>query len=389
MNTTAQDKETLNRNVERFRTEIASLETFSLAVEKDIKSFHDKLKAISSDFRSFSSLLSKEDSLSFVKMINDASVRVQEFREQMNVQQQHQAESKKTVFKMRLLEAEKNIDEHYSECMNILKETSDWLKEGKWNMDYARKINPEITEQIMNVRLSFKDMDELWAIWKEVREKSEKGKENIRLVNFELCKTEVKAIEDLSKNADPYDAIKAIMEMQKGLRKFNMGHEHTEQIKTELNNLWEIANARIKERKEVFKEENKRKRDEYKAKKQEWLAKTKSAYDRFTALMEKNSGVIKSIEEQLAQLKDECEAARSDAYRSRIQGWIDEKQTKVNDIKKMNTDLEAKTTKMKKEMGKSLKENKAESKPENKTEEAPAQVTSEVSEETDASADTE
>ena len=262
------------------------------------------------------------------------------------------------MFKARMAEADKMIEEHYSECITILKQTSDWLKEGVIDFAYAQKVYPEITKEVMAVKLGINDMNELWALWKSVREKSDEGKKNIWAVNYNLCKTELISIDDHAKNGDPYDATKAIMDLQKRLRDFKMSHDQNEEIKKTLNDLWEQANARIKEVKDSKKEEFKIKRDEFQKKKQEWLTKTKSAFDRFSNLVEKNKEVIAKASEQVTQLIDERDTARSDAYKNRIQSWIDEKETKVKDIQKTNDELQVKIENMRKELGKNAnKEN--------------------------------
>ena len=181
-------------------------------------------------------------------------------------------------------------------------------------------------------------------------------------------------IEDHAKNGDPYDATKAIMEMQRRLRDFKMSNEQSEEIKKTLNDLWEQANLRIKEKKDHFKEENKRKRDEFQQKKQEWLNKTKSAYERFSSLVAKNKEVIEKAAEQVSQLIDERDTARSDAYKNRIQVWIDEKETKINDIKKTNDELQAKIDNMKKELAKAKMIEKDDAPAVVKKEKAPEQI---------------
>ena len=231
---------------------------------------------------------------------------------------------------------------------------------------------------VLSVKLGLNDLDELWAMWKQVREKSDAGKKNIWDVNYNLCKAELMTIEDHAKNGDPYDATKAIMEMQRRLRDFKMSSEQSEEIKKTLNDFWEQANLRIKEKKDHFKEENKRKRDEFQQKKQEWLNKTKSAYERFSNLVAKNKEVIEKAAEQVAQLIDERDTARSEAYKNRIQVWIDEKETKINDIKKTNDELQGKIDNMKKELAKAKMIEKDEAPGVTKNEKTPEQVSVEV-----------
>ncbi|HAP00340.1 MAG TPA: hypothetical protein DCQ93_00295, partial [Bacteroidetes bacterium] len=194
--------------------------------------------------------------------------------------------------------------------------------------------------------LGINDMDELWNMWKQVREKSNDGKKNIREVNFNLCKTEVASIEDTASNGDPYEAITAIMDLQKRLRTFDMGHDFSEEIKKMLNKIWDDANEKIKLKKVHLREERKRQQEEFKLKKQEWINKTKSALERFTQLVAKNSSIILQAEEQVEQLKEEKNSARSGAYNQRIDSWIEEKEKKISDIKKTNEELQAKIDKM-------------------------------------------
>jgi len=346
MDTVQQSIEMLQKNLEQLRNEITELEKFQFSKEDDIRNFHDRLKNANALFRGLNPLLKKEDSTELLNRFNTASSRVQAFREEMNVQKQKFIDQKKSVYKARIEEAEKMIDEHYQECLNILRQTSEWLKAGKVDMDYARKIVNDFSEESSAVRLGINDMDELWNMWKQVREKSNDGKKNIREVNFNLCKTEVASIEDTASNGDPYEAITAIMDLQKRLRTFDMGHDFSEEIKKMLNKIWDDANEKIKLKKVHLREERKRQQEEFKLKKQEWINKTKSALERFTQLVAKNSSIILQAEEQVEQLKEEKNSARSGAYNQRIDSWIEEKEKKISDIKKTNEELQAKIDKM-------------------------------------------
>ena len=346
MDTVQQSIEMLQKNLEQLRNEITELEKFQFSKEDDIRNFHDRLKNANALFRGLNPLLKKEDSTELLNRFNTASSRVQAFREEMNVQKQKFIDQKKAVYKARIEEAEKMIDEHYQECLNILRQTSEWLKAGKVDMDYARKIVNDFSEESSAVRLGINDMDELWNMWKQVREKSNDGKKNIREVNFNLCKTEVASIEDTASNGDPYEAITAIMDLQKRLRTFDMGHDFSEEIKKMLNKIWDDANEKIKLKKVHLREERKRQQEEFKLKKQEWINKTKSALERFTQLVAKNSSIILQAEEQVEQLKEEKNSARSGAYNQRIDSWIEEKEKKISDIKKTNEELQAKIDKM-------------------------------------------
>ena len=346
MDTVQQSIEMLQKNLEQLRNEITELEKFQFSKEDDIRNFHDRLKNANALFRGLNPLLKKEDSTELLNRFNTASSRVQAFREEMNVQKQKFIDQKKAVYKARIEEAEKMIDEHYQECLNILRQTSEWLKAGKVDLDYARKIVNDFSEESSAVRLGINDMDELWNMWKQVREKSNDGKKNIREVNFNLCKTEVASIEDTASNGDPYEAITAIMDLQKRLRTFEMGHDFSEEIKKMLNKIWDDANEKIKLKKVHLREERKRQQEEFKLKKQEWINKTKSALERFTQLVAKNSSIILQAEEQVEQLKEEKNSARSGAYNQRIDSWIEEKEKKISDIKKTNEELQAKIDKM-------------------------------------------
>ncbi|GDX52118.1 hypothetical protein LBMAG27_11650 [Bacteroidota bacterium] len=374
MDTVQESMEMLQKNVDALRNEIAILENYPLHKEEDIRNFHEKVKTVNNLFRGLNPLLKKEDSGELLTRFNSASARVLQFREELNKQKQQFIDSKKAVVKARITDAENKIEEHYSECISILKQVSDWLKEGKVDLKYAQTIYPEMNDIVLSVKLGLNDLDELWTLWKQVREKSDVGKKNIWDVNYNLCKSELMTIEDHAKNGDPYDATKAIMEMQRRLRDFKMSNEQSEEIKKTLNDLWEQANLRIKEKKDHFKEENKRKRDEFQQKKQEWLNKTKSAYERFSSLVAKNKEVIEKAAEQVSQLIDERDTARSDAYKNRIQVWIDEKETKINDIKKTNDELQAKIDNMKKELAKAKMIEKDDAPAVVKKEKAPEQI---------------
>ena len=94
--------------------------------------------------------------------------------------------------------------------------------------------------------------------------------------------------------------------------------------------------------------------------------------------LKKNKEVIEKAAEQVAQLIDERDTARSEAYKNRIQVWIDEKETKINDIKKTNDELQGKIDNMKKELAKAKMIEKDEAPGVTKNEKTPEQVSVEV-----------
>ena len=176
MDTVQESMEMLQKNVDALRNEIATLENYPLHKEEDIRNFHEKVKTVNNLFRGLNPLLKKEDSGELLGRFNTASARVQQFREELNKQKQQFIDSKKAVIKSRIADAENKIEEHYSECISILKQVSDWLKEGKVDLKYAQTVFPEINDIVLSVKLGLNDLDELWTLWKQAREKSDAGK---------------------------------------------------------------------------------------------------------------------------------------------------------------------------------------------------------------------
>jgi hypothetical protein len=73
---------------------------------------------------------------------------------------------------------------------------------------------------------------------------------------------------------------------------------------------------------------------------EEWADRMHANISRWEALTEKDEGVIKRLEKQIAHCEDLMADARTDDFVSEVQGWISEKQDKMRDIIDMNRELE-------------------------------------------------
>lgn len=78
-----------------------------------------------------------------------------------------------------------------------------------------------------------------------------------------------------------------------------------------------MQTKKIKLKKVHLREERKRQQEEFKLKKQAWINKTKSALERFTQLVAKNSSIILQAEEQVEQLKEEKKFCKKRSLQSK------------------------------------------------------------------------
>jgi chromosome segregation ATPase len=167
------------------------------------------------------------------------------------------------------------------------------------------------------------------------------NKDNYMSLKLELNPIAIEAVD-----GNPFDAIKAVKEFQQKLKATPMNQSEWKELNDALQQYWEKANKRIDEDRQRRKQEQERKSQETIQRQQERLSRLEFNIARFAELIVKNTNVVERIEEQLTKLKEEKESARSDEFKLKVQGWIDEKQARIDDIKRANTELEEKLSDM-------------------------------------------
>ena len=82
-----------------------------------------------------------------------------------------------------------------------------------------------------------------------------------------------------------------------------------------------------------------RARDIQEEKNEAWRERMEEHIDRWRALIDKNEEVIERLRGQIEHCEDIRADARTDDFADEVQGWIDEKERKIDDIEATNSEL--------------------------------------------------
>jgi aminoglycoside phosphotransferase family enzyme len=187
----------------------------------------------------------------------------------------------------------------------------------------ANDILQEVLEKMKDKseRMLREDHEECWQRWLEVKEAARWKRKEICDFNYgyfrnEACKAKGWA-EEL-----PKDAKQKVREVQQAMKGRTMEGWQFDEIRGILDDAYRTAGGVLQRRHE------------------EWRARMESAKSRKLELLEKNRSIITNIEQQIDRCQDMLREARSSEHQYRVQGWIDEKYSKIRDIERFNRELE-------------------------------------------------
>jgi hypothetical protein len=175
------------------------------------------------------------------------------------------------------------------------------------------------------------DKDECFEKLREAKEDILSRRAKLKEANYRNFKKELDALSLLADNGDPYSALDEIKAARSRKRELLMDSAHYDEINTSLNNSWEKAIGRIN----VL-------RDEKADKHRKWRGDMQSKITQLKGLIEKNTAYIENLENQLEDLHDKLPTTLSTIHRERMEGWILEKERKIEDVTKSNIEIQEK-----------------------------------------------
>ncbi len=198
-------------------------------------------------------------------------------------------------------------------------------------LDKARAMQTENLKLMKESELVGKDRGPLWKFWKMTNDKIHSRREEVQESNFLNAGREMSSIYNTAEHGDPYAAINEIKEIHKTLPGLYVNRGQKNELYTTLNNAWESATKRVGEIKE-------KKKINY----EEWRERTEGHIERWERNKEKTEDFISRLENQIYRLEGEEGDARTSEYASKVRGWIEEKEEKIESGRNYLLELEEK-----------------------------------------------
>jgi hypothetical protein len=187
----------------------------------------------------------------------------------------------------------------------------------------ANEMLQEVLEKMKDKseRMLREDHEGCWQRWLEVKETAKWKRKEICDFNYGHFRNEAYKAKGWAEEL-PKDAKAKVREVQAEMKGRTMEKWQFDEIRGILDDAYKTA-AGVSQRRH-----------------EEWRYKTESAKSRKLELLEKNRNIIRNIEQQIDRCYDMLREARSSEHQYRVQGWIDEKSSKIRDIERSNRELE-------------------------------------------------
>ncbi len=222
---------------------------------------------------------------------------------------------------------------NYEEIISVLREARSWANAAT-KLHHLGECRTRLGDAMRRMKEGFllkDDCDECWALWREINSLLPFRREDICGLNYDVIRGEVHEVVMKATYGDPYEARKAIQDMQRDINTAELTNEQKKRIRETLQEYWDVADGRIKER----KAEGARKHSE-------WRSMMSEKQGRLRALVEKNDEIVGRLREQIDDLESKINEAWNDDWADRARDWVREKYEKIADIERTNEELEEK-----------------------------------------------
>ena len=225
--------------------------------------------------------------------------------------------------------------EELSRARSLLAEALAWMKNGWAGFNMQTEF---VQEAVFGNegRLLREDREACWERWKEVNDAIQSRRQELYYLNYTQLREEAGDALHEASCGNPHEALSKVKSTQAHLKITEMSRPNRQAIRELLDSAWNTAIARIEEQ-----------RAEKTRKHTQWLSSCDERIERWTALIDKNEGVIARLEDQISHLEDMASSARTDDFADKVRGWIEEKYEKIRDIRQTNSDLEQKISSLK------------------------------------------
>jgi hypothetical protein len=320
--------------VTQIENKVAALEATDIKALITYKEFWAAAKYVNELIRS-SKFLDVELLAAFRTRIDAICEQVKTIQDDKGKTLDKVSQVKREAIEQKIALAKSLITSENQKAQDILKEALANIK-NEWGKEITA-LN--LTDLEAQVKMSREDQEAVWLLWKQVNEESFVHFKEIKQNNYIRISNEVYALGELVENADPFDAIEAIKEFQIKLKGLVLEKTDWDELRATLSKYWNLADERFKSNKA---NRNSQRIDRKKAldqRKEHWQVRQESNIQKFNDLISKNFDVITKIEHHIEKLEGDLLAARSEEFKTKLQGWIKEQKDKIEDIIKSNREL--------------------------------------------------
>ena len=201
----------------------------------------------------------------------------------------------------------------------LLKQASERMKVG-----YSAGFGVSYSLTTHEGRLTREDREHCNELWREARDGIEYRRQEIHDRNYRHFYAQASRAYNEARAGNAREAKDLVKHIQAEMKGVSMSGDQSQIIRDHLNDAWQEAVSYQR------------------AKHEEWERKTRDFIDRMEALMSKNEDVIARLEGQIDHCEDLLANARGDDFASQVQGWIDEKRRKIEDIQETNREIREK-----------------------------------------------
>jgi len=317
---------TLQREIERLKNGHWNM------FKRQYREFWDHAKEISGMFKTLKPLL-PEDRERLWTEFNSIC-------EEVKTVSKRESESKRTDSKNKRDLVESKIKEAYyqakgartsselSEAKALLSKALDWMKNGWGGFNISTQI---VSSMFSEGKMLKVDSDACWEQWKEANEVIKSRRQELCETNYNHFRSKASDSINTTHYGDAREAKSKVRDIQREMKGTQMSKSQFQEIRGLLDDAWQKANSRLQE---AFREGQR--------KHEEWLSRTQGHIERWNDLIQKNEDVISRIEEQIDRCRDMERDAKSSEFAETVRGWIEEKYSKISDIRETNRELEEK-----------------------------------------------
>jgi formate dehydrogenase maturation protein FdhE len=176
--------------------------------------------------------------------------------------------------------------------------------------------------ELMKERFLLKgDRDACWEQWREIDERVGHRRHDLTSSNYDVMRQRISEVSNVAVYGDPHEAMNQIRSLQQAIKTTDLTKEQRSLLRESLQQWWDRAVARLAERRQRQMAEK---------------------IERLESLRDKNEQIVRALEDQISDLEGKISSSWNEDWASRARGWVHEKYEKIADIRRTNTELDAK-----------------------------------------------
>ncbi len=209
----------------------------------------------------------------------------------------------------------------------LLKKASERMKDG-YNNGFGTSYMLTVHDGV----LTREDRDWCSDLWHEAKDGIEDRRQQINDDNYRYFSGQAAQAFNEAHAGNGRRAKDIIKETQEEMQSTSMTADQFSIVRRNIATAWQLADSIQHQKRE------------------DWKKNQRDYIRRLEELVDKNEDVIARIEGQISHCEDLKAGARSDDYAEMVQGWINEKNTKIDDIESTNRELRDKIREAKRQL---------------------------------------